>query len=135
MENIEEEGVKNIFKYFDRIHDKIFTFNNILIGGYFFLAKFDSNISFYTILIPISNLILIIYIEYRMMENSRKYSNITKMSLEEIEKNNQYSDNTTLLSFMVIITTSLVTLIFLIGLFSYEPVEKIDIIDKVEIEK
>jgi hypothetical protein len=27
----EEEGVKNILKYFDRIHDKLFTFNNVLI--------------------------------------------------------------------------------------------------------
>ena len=30
----EEDGVKNILRYFDRIHDKLFTFNNIMIAGY-----------------------------------------------------------------------------------------------------
>lgn len=27
---IQEDGIKDILKYFDRIHDKLFTFNNIL---------------------------------------------------------------------------------------------------------
>ena len=34
LSQIEEEGIKNTLKHFDRIHDKLFTFNNILIAGY-----------------------------------------------------------------------------------------------------
>ncbi|MBX9780857.1 MAG: hypothetical protein K2X26_10965 [Chitinophagaceae bacterium] len=33
MTKIEEDGLKNILKHFDRIHDKLFTFNNILIAA------------------------------------------------------------------------------------------------------
>jgi hypothetical protein len=33
----EEESVKQIWKHFDRINDKLFTFNNIMIAGFFAL--------------------------------------------------------------------------------------------------
>lgn len=118
MRRTEEEGLKNILKYFDRIHDKIFSFNNILIGGYFFLAKFDEEVSFYTILVPLLNLGFIIYIEYRMMENSRVQSNITNISLDAIQKNNRAQNKTNLYSLATIFTTLIVTLVFLFNLFS-----------------
>lgn len=31
FEKMEQDGKRDILKYFDRIHDKLFTFNNILI--------------------------------------------------------------------------------------------------------
>jgi hypothetical protein len=34
---IEAEGIKNPLKYFDRINDKLFTINNILMVGFFTL--------------------------------------------------------------------------------------------------
>lgn len=74
----EEEGAKNILKYFDRIHDKLFNYNNILIAGFFTLSKIDDSVSVKTIFIPIANLIFLIYVEYRMMEKSRFESRITQ---------------------------------------------------------
>ena len=35
FKNTETEGLKNILMYFGKIHDKLFTFNNILIAGFF----------------------------------------------------------------------------------------------------
>jgi hypothetical protein len=34
IDDAEEQGKKNIIKYFDRLHDKLFTFNNIMIVGF-----------------------------------------------------------------------------------------------------
>lgn len=82
----EEEGLKNLLKYFDRIHDKLFTFNNILIAGYFALSKLEKSISLLTILIPIANLVFLIFIEYRMMEKSRFEAYITEKPQSDIAK-------------------------------------------------
>ena len=57
----EEEGIKNILKHFDRLHDKLFTFNNILIAGYFALSKLINSISPINIIIPIINLGILVY--------------------------------------------------------------------------
>lgn len=112
----EEEGAKGILKHFDRIHDKLFTFNNILIAGYFALTKFNENISSFNILIPIANLCLLIYIEYRMMEKSRFESKITQKPLEEIEKWNKSINKINLYSLLTIGTTLIVTIVFLVFL-------------------
>lgn len=71
FEEIEKDGYNNTIKYFDRIHDKLFSFNNIMIGGYFFLATFENSISFTSIIVPLVNMIIIVLIDYRMMERSR----------------------------------------------------------------
>lgn len=39
FDNTTEQGKKNILKYFDRIHDKLFTFNNIMIAGFLLYQK------------------------------------------------------------------------------------------------
>ncbi len=75
----EEEGLKNILKYFDRIHDKLFSFNNILIAGYFAIIKLEESAPVISILLPIANLVFLICIEYRMMEKSRVESQVTKI--------------------------------------------------------
>jgi len=38
IDDAEEQGKKNILKYFDRLHDKLFTFNNIMIVGFFAIS-------------------------------------------------------------------------------------------------
>ena len=64
----EEEGLKNLLKHFDRIHDKLFTFNNILIAGYFALSKLENKISLSFIMLPIANFIILLFIEYKKGE-------------------------------------------------------------------
>ena len=109
----EEEGVKNILKYFDRIHDKLFTFNNILIAGYFALAKLDNSVSKSSILIPIANLAFLVFIEYRMMEKSRFDANITQKNQHDIGKYGKAIKKTNLFSFLTILSTLFVTCVFL----------------------
>lgn len=113
----EEEGLKNLLKHFDRLHDKLFTFNNILIAGYFALSKLENDISLATILIPIGNLIILLFIEYKMMEKSRFESEITKKPMVEINQWGKNIHKTNLYSLLAIISTSIVTLIFLVYLF------------------
>ena len=114
----EREGVQNILKYFDRIHDKLFTFNNILIAGYFALSQFFDSFSVYGIIIPILNLGLLLIIEYRMMEKSRFESQITQKTKEDIDKNGLSINKTTRYSLYSIISTAIVVGIFMFNLFS-----------------
>jgi len=86
MNKREEEGLKNVLKHFDRIHDKLFSLNTMFIAGFFALIKISSNISSTTILIPVINMIYLIWIEYRMMEKSRFEANIKNKTSDEIKK-------------------------------------------------
>ncbi|HEY5824424.1 MAG TPA: hypothetical protein VIT44_08670 [Cyclobacteriaceae bacterium] len=118
VKKIEEEGKKNILTYFNRIHDKLFTFNNIIIAGHFALSKVVSLISVYNILVPIVNLCVLIFIEYRMMEISRFEAEFSNKTPSQIRKQGKYSTATTLYSFLSIVTTLAVTAHFLYRLFS-----------------
>jgi hypothetical protein len=109
----EEEGLKNILKYFDRIHDKLFAFNNILIAGYFALSKLDNSMPVFNILIPICNLCFLVYMEFRMMEKSRFESCITNKPMSQINKYGKAIQNTNSYSLLTIATTSIVALVFL----------------------
>jgi hypothetical protein len=109
----EEEGLKNTLKHFDRIHDKLFNFNNILIAGYFALSKITKDISLATILIPLANLVVLLYIEYKMMKKSRFESNITNQPPSEIDKWGKSITRTNQYSLLAIVSTSVVLLIFL----------------------
>jgi hypothetical protein len=116
----EHEGVRDILKYFDRIHDKLFMFNNILIAGYFALSRFFDAFSIYMIIVPLVNLGLLLFIEYRMMEKSRFDSEITKKTPKEIEKNGLSINKTTRYSLYSILSTMIVVLIFIFSLFSLD---------------
>lgn len=119
----EIEGVQNILKYFDRIHDKLFTFNNILIGGYFALSQIYDSFSIYGIIVPLVNLAILLFIEYRMMEKSRFEANVRSKTTEEIKRHTISSTNTNLYSLMAIITTTIVVGIFIYNVFT---ISKID---------
>lgn len=116
----EREGSQNILKHFDRIHDKLFTFNNILIAGYFALSQFFDSFSIYGLIIPIANLCILLIIEYRMMEMSRFDAQVTKKTPEEINMNGMAISRTNRYSLYTILSTSVVVVIFLINLFSLD---------------
>lgn len=113
FDKAEEQGKQNILKYFDRIHDKLFTFNNIMIVGFFTLSKIETDVNIRNILIPISNLIILVYIEYRMMELSRTEAYIKEIPINQLNKK-LYSKYgvVTWLSLVSIITTTIVTSVF-----------------------
>ena len=109
----EEEGLKNVLKHFDRIHDKLFTFNNILITGYFALSKLVNSVPVAAVIVPLINLAFLIWIEYRMMEKSRFESNITERPVGEFSKYGDAINRTNLYSLLSIVTTAVVTMLFL----------------------
>ena len=106
-----------LLKYFDRIHDKLFTFNNILIGGYFALSQIYDSFSIYGIIIPLINLATLLFIEYRMMEKSRFEADVRKKTKEEIKKHGISINKTNLYSLLAIITTTVVVGIFVYKVF------------------
>jgi hypothetical protein len=110
---IVEEGQKNIIKYFDRIHDKLFNFNNIIIAGFFALSKIENTVPLWTILVPIINLMFLVYIEYRMMETGRFAANSGDKTLDEIKSNGKSISKTNLFSLLTILTTFITTCFFL----------------------
>lgn len=69
-----EHEMNQIQNSFDRIHDKIFNFNNIMIGAFLVLGTFPSDypcVRLWTIIFPIFNMVFMIYIDYRQMEIHR----------------------------------------------------------------
>jgi len=84
VEKIKEEAGKNILSHFNRIHDKLFTSNNIFIAGYFALSRVQPDTSILIIIVPLFNLIFLILIEYLMMEKSRKEYGIDDFDIDEL---------------------------------------------------
>lgn len=108
MTKCEEEGLKNTLKHFDRIHDKLFALNSIFIAGFFALIKISDNIPTSTILIPIINMIYLIWIEFRMMEKSRFESSIKSKTKNERDKWGKSISTNNILSLLSIILTLIV---------------------------
>lgn len=126
LRRAEQEGVRNILKYFDRIHDKLFTFNNIIIASYLALSKIFNSISIYGIIFPFVNMGFLLFIEYRMMEKSRFESNVRTKTPEEIKKHGLSLDITNIYSLLIIFSTLLVIGIFVYNLFSFNPNSLLD---------
>lgn len=118
MEKREYDGVRDILKYFDRIHDKLFTFNNILIVGFFTISRIKNGIPIELILFPICNLGFLIFIEYRMMEKSRFDSAVMEKTVNEIEKYGRKISLTNTYSLFSIFTTTAITIFFIYNLFT-----------------
>ncbi|TVZ15602.1 hypothetical protein [Maribacter sp. MAR_2009_72] len=107
IDKIKEDAVKNILSHFNRINDKLFTFNNILIGGYFAISRIYDDINIKIIMIPLINLIFLIFLEYLMMEKSRKEASVDELGLDEFIKFAENKETRpTLFSSLAIISTS-----------------------------
>ncbi|SHE65974.1 hypothetical protein [Chryseobacterium takakiae] len=114
LEKKSYDGVRDIFKYFDRINDKLFNFNNILIAGFFAISKLKDDVPMWMIIFPIVNLGVFIFIEYMIMEKSRMEAYILENFNEERYRKN--INKTNLYVLIAITTTSVVTLVFLYNL-------------------
>ncbi|MEQ8238379.1 MAG: hypothetical protein RIA69_04160 [Cyclobacteriaceae bacterium] len=133
FKRMEIEGVQNILKYFDRIHDKLFNFNNILIGGYFALSQIYESFSIYGIIIPLVNLGILLFIEYWMMEKSRFEADVRKKTKQEIDKHGTTINKTNLYSLLAIFSTTIVVVIFVYNLFTIEAIDSTTITKEKEL--
>lgn len=113
----EKQGSRDILRYYDRIHDKLFSFNNMLIAGYFvIIAMPNSQTSPWWILLPIFNMLNLVFVDYEMMEKSRFESAIMSKPPEEIQKYGKRISKTTLRSLFTIISSLIVTFVFVLQL-------------------
>ena len=112
VEKIKEDGLKNIVKYFDRIHDKLFSTNNILIGGYFALSRLDITFKITFIIFPLLNLIFLIYVEYKFLKLSKFEAEFDTKTQVELKSYPKTIQNINLLSLLTILITMSVLIFF-----------------------
>ena len=113
----EKQGLRDILRYYDRIHDKLFSFNNMLIAGYFvMIAMLNAVTNPWWILLPIFNMLNLVFVDYEMMEKSRFESAIMSKSQKEIQNHGKRISKTTWRSLFTIISTLIVTFVFVIQL-------------------
>lgn len=118
IEKIEKEGeeaVKKIQSTFDRIHDKLFTINGILVASFFGLGKFPTDnpiISLWLVILPISILGFLIFLEQQQMEIYRHSSQRMNWNIDtDVTKYGKMISKQNLKSLFAIVAT--------FGLFIY----------------
>lgn len=111
-----EHSTNQIQNSFDRIHDKVFNFNNILIATFMVLGTFPSDspiLKLWTVVFPIINLIFLIWLEIRQMEIHRFAANEKEWTSVERKKYGKRISSQTLLS-LLSFGLSLACLIYLV---------------------
>lgn len=119
IQETEDKYKWEITKYFDRIHDKLFYLNNIYIAGYLALIALKSNVPKPILIIPLGNAILILFIEWLMMQASRRMSSLTEMSPDQIKKETGKLSDINLFSLLTIFTTLIVTVFLFVFVYYY----------------
>lgn len=98
-----EHSTNQIQNSFDRIHDKVFNFNNILIATFMVLGTFPSEsptLKLWTLIFPIINLIFLIWLEIRQMGIHRFSANEKEWTSVEREEYGKKINSQTLLSLL-----------------------------------
>lgn len=111
-ERVEENGIADTQKYFDRMHDKVFSLNNLLIAAYFALIAIRKDVPSWSLVVPTFNSILLLYVDYRMLLRARIQSNITKVAPKIRERYGSILTNTNLYSLLSIYSTVAVVIVF-----------------------
>lgn len=110
-----EEASIKIQSTFDRIHDKLFTINGILVASFFGLGKFPTGnpiISLWLVILPIFLLCYLVYLEQQQMEIYRHASQRMNWNLDkDVAKYGKMISRQNLKSLFAIIAT--------FGLFIY----------------
>ena len=114
IDEAEKDGKLSISKYFDRINDKLNSYNNMLVAVYFALTQFDKSTPKLILLVPMVNMFILIAVDYYMMEYNRKLSDIKNIPMNETKKIVfGKSDKATQLSLITILSTFVVTVVLL----------------------
>lgn len=111
-----ENALNQIQNTFDRIHDKAFDFNNILIGAYLVLGTFPSEspqLKLWTVIFPLINLVYLVYIDIRQMEIHRFAAREQEWTAVDREEYGKRINKQTLLSLLALVL-SLGCLIYLL---------------------
>jgi hypothetical protein len=113
VEKIEEKAehsLHNIEKYFDRINDKLFSYQLFILAGYISLVVIPNiHIHPLWLLIPFFCIISLICVDYNMMEYHRKFSKIMEMSAEQRNQISEKSNKATFQSLVVMFESAIST--------------------------
>jgi len=98
-----DHSTNQIQASFDRIHDKVFNFNNILIVTYMVLGTFPNEspiLKLWTVIFPVFNLIFLILLEIRQMGIHRFAANEKAWTDKERNQYGKKINSQTLLSLL-----------------------------------
>lgn len=113
VEKIEEKAehsLHNIEKYFDRINDKLFSYQLFILAGYISLVVIPNiHIHPLWLLIPFICVVRLILVDYKMMEYHREFSKIMDLSSEQRNHISEKSNKATLQSLEVILESLIST--------------------------
>ena len=118
FERTEESGIADTQKYFDRIHDKLFSLNTLLIGGYFALIAIRKDVPSWSIIVPLINSGFLLLIDYRMMVRARIQASITIVDGKQRERFGKIIHITNLSSLLSIYSTISVVVVFVYFILS-----------------
>ena len=117
IDNRVEYSTNQIQNSFDRIHDKVFNFNNIILGAFLVLSTYPSNspiINMWLIIFPIAILIFLVWLEIRQMGIHRLAAKENEWTSKELKEYGDRINKQTLLSLLsfVLSISSLLYLIY-----------------------
>lgn len=118
FEKTEESGIADTQKYFDRIHDKLFALNSLLIAGYFALIAVRKDVPNWSIIVPLINSGFILLIDYRMMVRVRIQASIITADEKQRNRYGTIIHNTNLFSLLSIYSTIVVVVLFVYFILS-----------------
>lgn len=101
-----EYATQQIQNTLDRIHDKVFNFNNILIGAFLVLGTYpndDPKVELWTIIFPILTMVFMIYLDIRQMGIHRFASNEQEWKGNEAEQYGKKINRQTWLSLLSLV--------------------------------
>lgn len=110
IEAREEYAVQQIQNSFDRLHDKVFNFNNITLGAFLVLGTFPEKkplVSLWTAIFPLFILVFMMFLDWRQMEIHRYSSNETKWTDSERNEYGRKIDKQSLLSLLALIASGI----------------------------
>lgn len=117
-----DDSLTNIQTSFNRIHDKLFSLNNILIAAFLGLGKFPSDnpmIPLWLSILPIANLCFLIYLEITQMEIHRFASNEEAWQDDDRELHGRKIGAQNMRSLLAMLTTGLTLLVLVLSVFLF----------------
>lgn len=118
-----EEASNKLQSTFDRIHDKLFTINGILVASFFGLGKFPTDnpiISLWLVTLPISVLCYLVFLEQQQMEIYRHASQRMNWKLDtDVSKYGRMIKRQNLKSLLAIILTFGLSIYLAIKVITY----------------
>lgn len=116
------DSLKKVRSTFDRIHDKLFSFNNIMIAAFLGFSKYPSEnpiFELWVAFLPICNLIFLMVLEKMQMEIYRHESLEMEWIQLDRDKYGKMIDNQNLRSLLAITTTFGIFIYLLISIATY----------------